>query len=200
MRTRDRGITYHKYLLTRLASIFALIAWRFNQAAPNDRAFSLLDLEISFPMVHETVSSTVLAVVAIVAPAVIIFLVAILAIPGLAASRVLSRGQLLRRKLWEWNSGWLGLGLSITTTLLIVSGMKNLIGRPRPDMLSRCAPALARLAESTVGGYGQDIADRWVLVNQSICTQTDQAIMYDGFRSFPSGHASSTCSWPGRRY
>ena len=33
-----------------------------------------------------------------------------------------------------------------------------------------------------------------VLVSYKVCTQTDKGILYDGFRSFPSGHASISFS------
>jgi len=53
--------------------------------------------------------------------------------------------------------------------------VKVTVGRPRPDLIARCLPAAAP-------GYG--------LVNAAVCTQTDMAILKDGFRSFWSGHAS----------
>ena len=78
------------------------------------------------------------------------------------------------------------------------AGMKNLFGKPRPDLLDRCKPDLANVAAHVVGGFGQDISERWTLVSASICTQTDQSVLKDGFRSFPSGHSSF--SWSGLLY
>jgi membrane-associated phospholipid phosphatase len=66
------------------------------------------------------------------------------------------------------------------------------------NMLAHCLPDLNRIAEYYVGGYGQPISDRWVLVDYHICTQTDLEFMDDGFRSFPSGHSS--WSWAGLLY
>jgi len=57
--------------------------------------------------------------------------------------------------------------------------MKNLVGKPRPDLLDRCQPR--DFAQAAIG-----------LSNITICTQTNQAILTDGFRSFPSGHSSSS--------
>lgn len=77
-------------------------------------------------------------------------------------------------------------------------GMKNLFGKPRPDLLARCQPDLSSIAAHVVGGFGQDISSRWTLVDSGICTNTDLAIVNDGFRSFPSGHSSF--SWSGLLY
>ncbi|KAK5201954.1 hypothetical protein LTR16_000883, partial [Cryomyces antarcticus] len=59
--------------------------------------------------------------------------------------------------------------------------LKNEIGKPRPDLISRCRPR-AGSADPPVFG----------LSSHSICTQTDNAILKDGFRSFPSGHSSTS--------
>lgn len=74
---------------------------------------------------------------------------------------------------------------------MIVTGLKNLIGKPRPDMLARCIPNVANLDQYIVGGYGNNVLRGLVLVNQGICTQTNLSTLNDGFRSFPSGHSSS---------
>jgi diacylglycerol diphosphate phosphatase / phosphatidate phosphatase len=47
------------------------------------------------------------------------------------------------------------------------------------DLISRCLPSPG-LKDSPV----------WGLSNYTICTQVDEYILRDGFRSFPSGHAS----------
>jgi hypothetical protein len=46
------------------------------------------------------------------------------------------------------------------------------------------------ISDYVVGGYGQDLSVRWTLVTFAICTQADQSILDDSFRSFPSGHSS----------
>jgi membrane-associated phospholipid phosphatase len=94
-----------------------------------------------------------------------------------------------RRKLWEWHTGWLGLALSLASAFLITNGMKNLFGKPRPDLISRCQPDLANIAKYTLKGFTSPIADFHV-VYAGICQQTDKSLLDDGFRSFPSGHAS----------
>ena len=54
------------------------------------------------------------------------------------------------------------------------------------------------VAAHVVGGYGQDISQRWTLVSSSICTQTDSDVLDEGFRSFLSGHSSM--AWSGLLY
>lgn len=86
------------------------------------------------------------------------------------------------------------LGLSLTGAVTQV--VKLTVGRPRPgnfiylfsstllivlhgvDVLDRCQPP-AGLSDPP-----------YQLSNSTICTQTNIAILRDGFRSFPSGHSS----------
>lgn len=98
------------------------------------------------------------------------------------------------RKIWELNAGLMGLGLSYVLALLLTQMVKNLFGKPRPDLLSRCAPDLSRLSDFVVEGYATDIAATWSVVSVGICTNTDASVLNDGFRSFFSGHASSSFS------
>ena len=92
----------------------------------------------------------------------------------------------------------MGLALSLATSFMITQGMKLLFGKPRPDLLSRCRPDVGRIADFTVNQLEQPYDNYWVLVTSGICTNTDQDILQDGFKSFPSGHASF--SWAGLLY
>jgi diacylglycerol diphosphate phosphatase/phosphatidate phosphatase len=65
---------------------------------------------------------------------------------------------------------------SIFLTTFITDVVKNAVGRPRPDLISRCKPE---------SGTPKDM-----LVTIAICTETDHHILHDGWRSFPSGHSS----------
>jgi membrane-associated phospholipid phosphatase len=76
--------------------------------------------------------------------------------------------------------------------------MKNLFGKPRPNLLARCEPDLSNISAYVVGGFGQDISARWTLVKSSICTTTNMRDLDDAFRSFPSGHSSF--SWAAMLY
>jgi len=69
--------------------------------------------------------------------------------------------------------------LSFTLTGAVTQAMKVTVGRPRPDLIARCLPKPGS-ADAPVFG----------LVGAEICTQTDILILKDGFRSFPSAHAS----------
>ncbi|WEW59496.1 phosphatase PAP2 family protein [Emydomyces testavorans] len=81
----------------------------------------------------------------------------------------------LKDRLWELNCGVLGLLLSQGAAFVITSALKNAAGKPRPDIIDRCRPR-----------PGSEDAPVFGLSNSSICTQTDHAILKDGFRSFPS--------------
>jgi diacylglycerol diphosphate phosphatase / phosphatidate phosphatase len=86
----------------------------------------------------------------------------------------------LKDRLWELNCGILGLLLAEGAAFVITGSLKNLCGKPRPDLIARCQPEDGAVDPPIFG-----------LSNITICTQTDKAIMADGFRSFPSGHSSS---------
>ncbi|KAH9872887.1 hypothetical protein J1614_005281 [Plenodomus biglobosus] len=73
--------------------------------------------------------------------------------------------------------GWL---ISMILTLFITDVIKNAVGRPRPDLIARCKPAPGTPAH--------------VLVTYEVCTETDQHVLHDGWRSFPSGHSSFSFS------
>jgi len=177
---------------------FAFIGLGLNYVEPYKRPFSLIDLSISFPLVDETVSADQAAFICGFGPALVIALVVIIFVPGFAYARANNRATLLRVKAWEFEKGWAGLGLGCALAFFITQGVKNMVGRPRPNMLDRCQPDLTDIASHVVGGYGQDISIRWTLVSASICTQQDSYILDDGFRSFPSGHSSF--SWAGMLY
>jgi len=70
----------------------------------------------------------------------------------------------------------LSLTTAILTTLFLTDVLKNMIGRPRPDLIDRCNPAPGT-PDTT-------------LVDYTVCTQTDHHVLHDGWRSFPSGHSS----------
>jgi len=177
----------------------AAVGGGVNSVTPNYRPFSLLDLSISFPYVEkEKIPTWLLFVVSLVIPAGIIFLVCLIFVPGPAVSKRTSKALIWRRKFWEWNTGWMGLGMSLATAFMLTQGMKQLFGKPRPDLLSRCNPNLDAVSQDRLGGDGMGLSPLWELVGATICQQTDKSILDDGFRSFPSGHSSF--SWAGLLY
>lgn len=74
---------------------------------------------------------------------------------------------------------------------MIFTGVKNLTGKPRPNFLSICDPDLENIGKYAVGGLGAGFNKLWVMVDVEICQQSDKATLRDGFRSFPSGFATS---------
>ncbi|KAF8911073.1 phosphatidic acid phosphatase type 2/haloperoxidase [Gymnopilus junonius] len=82
------------------------------------------------------------------------------------------------RSWWDLHNSWLGLILSLSLTGALTQVVKITVGRPRPDLLDRCQPPVG-LTDPPLR-----------LTNWTICAQTDEAMMIDGFRSFFSGHSS----------
>ncbi|KAI9736585.1 MAG: hypothetical protein M1818_006096 [Claussenomyces sp. TS43310] len=70
----------------------------------------------------------------------------------------------------------LGIFISMILTSFITDVVKNAVGRPRPDLISRCKPDANTPKHS--------------LVNFDVCTETNHHVLHDGWRSFPSGHSS----------
>ncbi|KAL4867341.1 hypothetical protein BDV12DRAFT_171486 [Aspergillus spectabilis] len=83
-------------------------------------------------------------------------------------------------RLWEFNCGFLGLVLSQAVCFVITQALKTACGKPRPDIIARCQP---RPGSEDPSPYG--------LSDSSICTG-DPHLLTDGFRSWPSGHSSSS--------
>ncbi|EFR03683.1 PAP2 domain-containing protein [Nannizzia gypsea CBS 118893] len=179
-------------LMAALGRIFAI-------AHPNRHSFSLRDPNISYSFAaKETVTVEELILISFVAPLVLIALFSLLLIPGRAAAAGAPSSLVWRRKLWEWNAGWMGFGVAYACTYAATEGMKVLFGKPRPDMLSRCDPDLANIAKHVVSGLGQRLEGAPVMVSWTICRNMSRALQRDGFVSFPSGHSS--CSFAGLVY
>ncbi|KAJ5584009.1 Phosphatidic acid phosphatase type 2/haloperoxidase [Penicillium hispanicum] len=171
----------------------ALIGYGFSKQTPNHHPFSLDDASISFPYTEtETVSTATLVLAALFAPAVIILAGALLLVPGTAAAGgpKPSKSQILRRRVWEWNAGWMGLAVAVAGVWMSTEGLKTLIGKPRPDLLARCNPDLKHVAAHAVGGLGERLQGASTLVSWTICRDQSSRVRVDGFSSFPSGHSS----------
>ena len=122
--------TTNKRLLVR---VFVAIAGSFSSVSPCKRPFSLANPSILLPYKKDTISIALAAIVCGVIPAAIIAIVS-RSIAAWRARRadVHLRGQVSRRELWEWLTGWLALGLSFVTAFFFAQALKNLVGKPRP--------------------------------------------------------------------
>lgn len=127
---------------------------------PVIRPFNGLDPRISHPFSQETVSSFACFVLTIVIPLLVI-------------------GIKERFDLHRANTIGLSFVLSMSFNLILIEVVKNLIGKPRPDFMSRCGPIddakspIIDVTACTLPPYGQ-----WSLI--------------DGLRAFPSGHLSAS--------
>ncbi len=147
-----------------------------------------------FPFtVKETVPIWLAVVLAVFAPAVIIALICLIFVPGATVPPGTPKSLIWKRKLWELHMGWLGLALSMVAAWLITNGMKNMYGKPRPDLLSRCQPDIVNLQDYLIVPYLNATTDG-LLVKPSICKNPNKKILDDGFRSYPSGHSSSAAA------
>lgn len=127
------------------------------------REFSLEESSIRHPYaIHERVPNIALCFICFVSPLVLQPVVNFLTV----------------RSWWDLHNSTLGLIFGLALTGCVTQFVKITVGRPRPDLLDRCQPS----AGATDPAFK--------LSNWTICTQTDNRIMRDGFRSFFSGHSS----------
>ncbi|KAJ1906269.1 hypothetical protein LPJ81_001435 [Coemansia sp. IMI 209127] len=157
------------YVLDWLVTLASMLVWMYlSTATPHYQAFSVDDKSISYPYVppnQQTVTVPVLVLIAIVIPAAII--------TGISLG--------LRKNTYDLHVGVLGLLMGVSLTLMFTDVLKNVVGRPRPNLLARCLPVPPNepLRDPPQG-----------LSTISICTQENIAVLNEGFRSFPSGHTS----------
>ncbi|KAA8914990.1 phosphatidic acid phosphatase type 2/haloperoxidase [Sphaerosporella brunnea] len=156
-------------------------------AEPYNQPFSLDNDSLKYPYANpERISAKWCGVIACLFPLIFIIFW-IMLVDGMFShhkppsnrSRIMSGPWQMNDRLWEINCGILGLGLSVAGAICVTGALKNSTGKPRPDIIARCIPR--------AGSRNPE----WGLVTSEICTQTTHAILKDGFKSWPSGHAST---------
>lgn len=150
-------------------------------------------MDLSYPYRPAKLSIPLFVLLSILFPILTIILISLLPFYGLDDSRAhnLTPSQSRIKKFQRLNSSLLGLGASLATSTVIVTGVKSLTGKPRPNFLSICDPDIGNIEKFAVGGFGASFSRLWVMVNVEICRQPDKGALRDGFRSFPSGFATS---------
>ncbi|WWC64260.1 uncharacterized protein I303_106870 [Kwoniella dejecticola CBS 10117] len=135
------------------------------------RLFDVTDTSLAHPHADpERVPVWLLAVLCGVVPAVIIIFTAA-----------------IRRSFWDAQSALLGLILGLGLVATFTNIVKITVGRPRPDFFARCILPEDLTANPLHG-----------LTSWTVCTQPDDSVLQEGFRSFPSGHSSF--AWSGMWY
>ncbi|ORY87686.1 phosphatidic acid phosphatase type 2/haloperoxidase, partial [Protomyces lactucae-debilis] len=157
----------------------AVIFQRIGQIDGHRQPFSLADIYIQWPYTGpSTIPNYALVLLSVVFPAIVILIWSLL-----IEAKVRGRSAHWSTRALQLNSAWLGLGLSVVLSMAFTNILKVTVGRPRPDLVARCAPS-SGAADAIYAG----------LVTSSICTTTNSSRLHDGFRSFPSGHASMAFS------
>lgn len=173
-----------------LIGIFTIV----DKIAPFHQQFSLDNYTLHYPYAVKERVPVFWALIYVVAAPMVIIAIYTMVIDGLFSHHAvaptgrtgvkkLSGRYRFKDRLWELNCGILGLGLSVGAAFTITGALKNAIGKPRPDLISRCLIAEDRIVKS-IGDNAR------ILQSIAICTQQDNYILQDGFKSFPSGHAS----------
>ena len=87
----------------------------------------------------------------------------------------------------------MGLTMAYAIAFIIANGAKEVLGKPRPNLLARCSPDIAERLNATASGIGDQIEEGITLFDWRICRNTGPELD-EGFRSFPSGHSSRKLS------
>jgi hypothetical protein len=175
------------------SSAATIISLLLSTVNPDFHTFCVLDMNLSYPYRPAKLSLPLFILLSILFPVLTIVSVFLLTSfhPRHPTQYNLTPPQTRTQKLQYLNTSLLGLGVSLATSTVIFTGVKNLTGRPRPNFLSICDPDLENIGKYTVGGFGAGFSRLWVMVNVEICRQSDKAALKDAFRSFPSGFATS---------
>lgn len=179
-----------------VSSCFAAAGAALTYITGFHRPFSLTDDAIAYPLRPNIVSLSVVAVISIIGPAAVIAIVNLgAALLGRSTTSqhdvYVSRRDRMAAVAWEIHAACLGLCTGLAATLFITAGLKDMVGKPRPDLLARCNPDLTNISRYVVGGFGINLdSEASPLVSSAICQQIDKRLLDDGFASFPSGHAS----------
>ncbi|CEN62073.1 hypothetical protein ASPCAL08712 [Aspergillus calidoustus] len=159
----------------------------------SEHVFSLDDPLISYPLRSDTVSVITVGITCCAVPAILIAALSLL-LPLPTQSHHLPWPL----RLWTLHAALLGLALSLAGAFFTTSALKDIVGKPRPDLLARCAPDLSKITQYTVSGLGLRRESAPVLVSAAICTNPDRKVIREGFAAFPSGHC--TFAWAGLLY
>jgi len=89
---------------------------------------------------------------------------------------------LLGPSLWDAHNAVIGVCMSYTMTGVITQVIKMTVGRPRPDLINRCLPAIGAVDKSPYG-----------LSTWDICTSTNAMRLADGFKVSASQSACEQC-------
>jgi len=146
-----------------LCFVFLTMFYGLDGLEPYHQLFSLEDKTLQYPLaVKERVPMWLCVVLAVAGPFVVMIFTALV----------------IKRSSHDCHHASLGLLMGLTLTLMTTALFKNTVGRPRPDIIDRCQPREG--AVDPVFGLSDD----------SICTRTE--LLRDGFKSFLSGHSSTS--------
>ncbi|ODV91373.1 hypothetical protein CANCADRAFT_123238 [Tortispora caseinolytica NRRL Y-17796] len=168
MSSADKWSTIFSYASDYVISFsLIVVAEIIGHMTPQAQPFFIDNPSLMYPFKDpETFSNGDVVLLCAIVPVIVIFLTSFL-LPKRSWSR----------KWWDSQCGLLGLVIAFAINMFITNSLKTVVGKPRPDILARCNPTgqIARFKLATIAN----------------CLQTDQGFLYEGFRSFPSGHSSN---------
>lgn len=171
--------------------VFGLLLWTVligETAKPFLRKFHLNDPRIQYPFTeHERVSIKLCGLLVFIVPLtcfVLNFIYNRIKIMK-NSSGIRKTEALLMEQLHLLHISILATAFSSCLEFFLVDVIKLWVGRPRPDFLARCVPNLSKVSKNKLSGML--VSD---LYDASICTAPmGQAALYEGLKSFPSGHS-----------
>ncbi|KAI0555825.1 PAP2 superfamily-domain-containing protein [Xylaria curta] len=135
---------------------------------------SVIPPSFAYPARPQTVSSWLIAIVAILSPVVVILLT-----------------QLRIRSFWDLNNAILGFFYALLISSVFQATMKAFIGGFRPNFYDVCQPDSSH-AEGTGNKTGLNgIGFRRDMWTSDVCTTTDAGRLRNAMQGFPSGHSTT---------
>ncbi|GMG25048.1 unnamed protein product [Ambrosiozyma monospora] len=169
-------VSYLFDLLLYISVLLIALMWG-RLSIPNLSEFSPTDRTLWYtykPEVQTYAPIWALLLCSIIVPVVVMFIISLSVGISLPVDR----------RLWDFTMGILALLGAASFQLLIVCILKNTTGKYRPDFVSRCVLDDRALTFLQTFHPGQ-------LLNIDFCVSTNFSLIYEGLRSFPSGHAST---------
>jgi hypothetical protein len=160
-------------------SILFVLSYTFDRLVdPFMQHFALTNTSLQYPYTnHERIPVYLLIILTGLCPAIIVSIYALL-IEDMPFRRPQSTYEKQpayewRRRLWEVHSGVLALVTAQGFAYLTVTALKNITGKPRPDLIARCLPRTGASDEVPFG-----------LVSVKVCSQQDHGILKDGWLNY----------------
>jgi hypothetical protein len=165
----------HPVVIADHISTLFVMSYVFDElVTPFMQHFALTDTSLQYPYTnHERVPVYLLIILTGLCPAIVVSIYALLIedLPLRQPRSIYKKRPAYdwRHRFWEVHSGVLAVVTAQGFAYLTVTALKNITGKPRPDLIARCLPRTGANDEVPFG-----------LLSVDVCTQEHHGIVKDG--------------------